>query len=88
VGITNSAVLYSTLQTYAITNPVTVWGKVLAADSSSFVLDDGSLSPITVRASGYEDILPGDYACASGTLDPLAQPVVLISSPNQVRKLN
>ena len=88
VGITNSAVLYSTLQTYAVTNPVTVWGKVLAADSSSFVLDDGSLSPITVRASGYEDILPGDYACASGTLDPLAQPVVLISSPNQVRKLN
>ncbi len=64
-----------------------IWGKVTIIDGDSFMLDDGSGSPVRVIAPGYSGITGAGYASAVGTLSGFGSDSVLNSSPSDVIKL-
>jgi hypothetical protein len=63
-----------------------VWGVVETIDAQSFWLDDGSGTRIKVFAPGYTDLVTGDFASATGTVDLSQTPPLLLSKPADVQE--
>lgn len=58
----------------------TVFGKVRSLTPNTFLLDDGSGSPVLVLSGGYSGIAEGQMAKATGKIDNQVSPVTLTPS--------
>jgi hypothetical protein len=85
VGTTVDSLMDTIATSASLSRLFCVWGRVETIDSSTFWLDDGSGSRITVFAPGYAGISSGNFASAIGTADVSSTPPVLVSSPDRVR---
>lgn len=66
----------------------TTWGRAQNVTADGFQLDDGSGVPVNVEAPGHSGIANGDYASATGVVEPWRAPLTVRCDPRDIVKRN